>query len=156
MPFRLFRLTVIVVFVLYETGSALYRRLQTDKCDRISYTAHIAGAVTGILLGIVILHNLKVTASLLICQLFHTFREKARFFTRNAVPIIFRTFSNWTHFWAYIVEAFNPAFELIFSLKSWLQKQVILWILLSIWELDILLHLLATASENWSCTTVFG
>ncbi|VDN03966.1 unnamed protein product [Thelazia callipaeda] len=60
MPYRLFRLLTISTYVVLDIASTIYRRLQSDACDRISYTAHIAGAVTGILMGIIILHNLKV------------------------------------------------------------------------------------------------
>lgn len=60
MPFRFVRLLVISVFVFADTVLAVYRRFQVDECDRISYTAHIAGSVTGLLMGIIILHNLKV------------------------------------------------------------------------------------------------
>lgn len=54
------RLAVITVFIAFDLGTTVYRRFQEDKCDRISYTAHIAGIVTGLLMGIVILHNLEV------------------------------------------------------------------------------------------------
>uniref|UniRef100_A0A915C021 EF-hand domain-containing protein n=4 Tax=Parascaris TaxID=6254 RepID=A0A915C021_PARUN len=60
MPFRLIRLIVISTYFILDIGSAVYRRLQTDECDRVSYTAHIAGAVTGLLMGIALLYNLKV------------------------------------------------------------------------------------------------
>ncbi|VDK83703.1 unnamed protein product [Litomosoides sigmodontis] len=60
MPFRFVRLFIIVTYIFTDTASAVYRRFQVDECDRISYTAHIAGAVTGLLMGVAILHNLKV------------------------------------------------------------------------------------------------
>ncbi|KAM3722480.1 Rhomboid-related protein [Dirofilaria immitis] len=60
MPFRLIRLFIISAYVLADTTLTVYRRFQLDECDRVSYTAHIAGTVTGILMGVVILHNLKV------------------------------------------------------------------------------------------------
>ncbi|CAG9536978.1 unnamed protein product [Cercopithifilaria johnstoni] len=60
MPFRLVRLFIISAYIFTDTASTVYRRFQVDECDRISYTAHIAGAVTGLLMGVVILHNLKV------------------------------------------------------------------------------------------------
>ncbi|VDM93961.1 unnamed protein product [Onchocerca ochengi] len=60
MPFRLIRLFVIAAYVFGDTALTIYRRFQLEECDRVSYTAHIAGAVTGVLMGIVILHNLKV------------------------------------------------------------------------------------------------
>uniref|UniRef100_A0A0R3RFF1 Rhomboid domain-containing protein n=1 Tax=Elaeophora elaphi TaxID=1147741 RepID=A0A0R3RFF1_9BILA len=59
MPFRLVRLLIISAYIFTDTASAIYRRFQTDECDRVSYTAHIAGAVTGLLMGVIILHNLK-------------------------------------------------------------------------------------------------
>lgn len=61
MPFRLVRLFIISTYIFTDTASAVYRRFQVDECDRISYTAHVAGAVTGLLMGIAILHNLKVS-----------------------------------------------------------------------------------------------
>uniref|UniRef100_A0A915Q043 EF-hand domain-containing protein n=1 Tax=Setaria digitata TaxID=48799 RepID=A0A915Q043_9BILA len=60
MPFRLVRLFIIMIYVFTDSLSTVYRRFQLDECDRVSYTAHIAGAITGVLMGIVILHNLKV------------------------------------------------------------------------------------------------
>ncbi|VDK65218.1 unnamed protein product [Anisakis simplex] len=60
MPFRIPRLLLIGTYLSLDIGSAVYRRLQSDQCDRVSYTAHIAGAITGLLMGIVLLYNLKV------------------------------------------------------------------------------------------------
>nr|CDP96625.1 BMA-ROM-1, isoform b [Brugia malayi]CRZ24543.1 BMA-ROM-1, isoform a [Brugia malayi] len=60
MPFRLVRLFIISAYVFTDTASTVYRRFQVNECDRVSYTAHIAGVVTGVLMGVVILHNLKV------------------------------------------------------------------------------------------------
>uniref|UniRef100_A0A1I7VU98 Rhomboid family protein n=1 Tax=Loa loa TaxID=7209 RepID=A0A1I7VU98_LOALO len=60
MPFRLIRLFIISAYVLADIAVTVHRRFQMDECDRISYTAHIAGAVTGLLMGVIILHNLKV------------------------------------------------------------------------------------------------
>lgn len=65
MPFRLIRLFIISAYVFTDTASTIYRRFQVDECDRVSYTAHIAGAVTGVLMGVVILHNLKVNGTAL-------------------------------------------------------------------------------------------
>lgn len=63
MPFRFVRLLIISVYVFADTALAVYRRFQVDECDRISYTAHIA--VTGLLMGVIILHNLKVHGTFL-------------------------------------------------------------------------------------------
>ncbi|VDM47429.1 unnamed protein product [Toxocara canis] len=60
MPFRIVRLIVIATYLIVDVCSAIYRRVQSNECDRVSYTAHIAGAVTGLLMGIVLLYNLKV------------------------------------------------------------------------------------------------
>ncbi|KAL4003217.1 Rhomboid family protein [Acanthocheilonema viteae] len=60
MPFRLVRLFIISAYIFTDAASTVYRRFQVDECDRVSYTAHIAGIVTGLLMGVVILHNLKV------------------------------------------------------------------------------------------------
>lgn len=65
MPFRLLRLSIISAYIFTDTALAVYRRFQMDECDRVSYTAHIAGIVTGLLLGVLILHNLKVSDTIL-------------------------------------------------------------------------------------------
>ncbi|VDK50479.1 unnamed protein product [Gongylonema pulchrum] len=59
MPHRYIRVTLISAWITWDCGFAIYRRLQADECDRVSYTAHIAGALTGVVLGIAILHNVK-------------------------------------------------------------------------------------------------
>ena len=70
MPFRIVRVVVITIFVLFDVGSAISRRIVVEECERVSYTAHLAGAVTGLLMGIVLLYNLKV--------IFMTFYQEKR------------------------------------------------------------------------------
>ncbi|MFH4982555.1 hypothetical protein AB6A40_009264 [Gnathostoma spinigerum] len=59
MPYRIVRLCVLVLYVTLDVGFAVHRRLQSNTCDRVSYTSHIAGAVTGLTLGIALLYNIK-------------------------------------------------------------------------------------------------
>lgn len=60
MPFRIIRVIAIAAFIIFDVGSAVYRRMYAAECERVSYTAHVAGAVTGLLMGIVLLYNLKI------------------------------------------------------------------------------------------------
>ncbi len=60
MPYKWWRLGAVAAFLLLDVSFAIYRRLFANECDRVSYTAHIAGAITGLLMGIVLLHNLQV------------------------------------------------------------------------------------------------
>ncbi|GMT17267.1 hypothetical protein PFISCL1PPCAC_8564, partial [Pristionchus fissidentatus] len=58
MPFRWVRLGIVGVFLCYDIGSTVYRRVIAEECDTISHAAHIGGAITGFCFGIIILHNL--------------------------------------------------------------------------------------------------
>ncbi|EFO98611.1 hypothetical protein GCK72_009988 [Caenorhabditis remanei] len=57
MPFRWIRVLILAVFITFDFGGALYRRFYADQCDSVSHLAHIAGAVTGIFFGYVVLYN---------------------------------------------------------------------------------------------------
>jgi len=60
MPYKWFRLIAVIGFITLDVSVAIYRRFIASECGKVSYTAHIAGAITGLLMGIVLLHNLKV------------------------------------------------------------------------------------------------
>ncbi|GMT17273.1 hypothetical protein PFISCL1PPCAC_8570, partial [Pristionchus fissidentatus] len=58
MPFRWVRLGIVGVYMSFDIGSTVYRRIYVGECDQISHAAHIGGAITGFCFGIVILHNM--------------------------------------------------------------------------------------------------
>ena len=57
------RTAVLAVFTISDTANAIYGRYVValaDPSQRISYAAHFAGGIVGVLLGAVVLRNLKV------------------------------------------------------------------------------------------------
>ena len=60
MEFNWIRLIGLLVFGGTDIGVAIYGRYTSDSDNRTSYSAHIAGALAGFLIGINVLHNLKV------------------------------------------------------------------------------------------------
>ncbi|RWS28714.1 rhomboid-related protein 2-like protein [Leptotrombidium deliense] len=60
MEFNWVRLIALLVFGGTDVGVAVYDRYYGETKNRTSYAAHIAGAVGGLLIGIVILRNLRV------------------------------------------------------------------------------------------------
>ena len=58
MEFAAVRLFGLIVFAMTDVGVAVYERYGGKK-NRTSYAAHIAGAIAGLLVGIVTLRNLK-------------------------------------------------------------------------------------------------
>ena len=54
------RLAAFLLLVGVDTGVAVYYRYVALVDTRVSYVAHIAGALVGLLLGIVVLRNLRV------------------------------------------------------------------------------------------------
>jgi len=59
MEFGVFRLFAILVFGLTDFGVAVFDRYSAHN-KRTSYAAHLAGAISGLLVGIVVLRNLHV------------------------------------------------------------------------------------------------
>ncbi|KAE9555211.1 hypothetical protein FO519_001561 [Halicephalobus sp. NKZ332] len=59
MPFRWIRVGIFGVFITADFGYAAYERFIAKADIKIAVTAHIGGAVTGALLGIVLLRNLE-------------------------------------------------------------------------------------------------
>lgn len=60
MEFGWLRLVVLFVFAMTDIGVALYSRYMQDDYHRTSYAAHLAGSLAGLLIGVVVLRNLKV------------------------------------------------------------------------------------------------
>lgn len=60
MEFAWLRLTALITFTASDIGTAIYYRYFAMKDDRISYAAHVAGALAGLLLGLIVLRNLRV------------------------------------------------------------------------------------------------
>ncbi|CAD5216253.1 unnamed protein product [Bursaphelenchus xylophilus] len=60
MEFNWIRAIIIMVLVTVDFGSALYQRYFVAAVSRVSYVSHIGGFIGGLLLGIVLLRNLKL------------------------------------------------------------------------------------------------
>jgi len=60
MEFGIIRFTGLLVFAGTDIGVAVYDRYTHEEKNRTSYAAHIGGALAGLLVGLVILRNLKV------------------------------------------------------------------------------------------------
>lgn len=58
MEYALIQLGVFVVFCTVDLGSSIYNHL-TNANDQIGYTAHLCGAIAGLLVGIGVLRNLQ-------------------------------------------------------------------------------------------------
>eukprot|EP00095_Tigriopus_kingsejongensis_P001872 snap_masked-scaffold70_size417918-processed-gene-1.10 protein:Tk01872 transcript:snap_masked-scaffold70_size417918-processed-gene-1.10-mRNA-1 annotation:"rhomboid-related protein 3" len=60
MEFPFLRLLAFLILAGVDTGVAVYYRYVLDEDTKVSYVAHIAGALVGLLLGIVVLRNLRI------------------------------------------------------------------------------------------------
>ncbi|KAI6242994.1 hypothetical protein M3Y99_00210200 [Aphelenchoides fujianensis] len=59
MEFHWVRAAIIAVLISTDVGVAVYQRYFAGVANRISYVSHLGGAIAGILLGIVLLRNLR-------------------------------------------------------------------------------------------------
>ena len=59
MDFNWARLLAIIVFVSTDISVAVYDRYKTSQRNRVSYSAHLAGALVGLFVGFNVLRNLK-------------------------------------------------------------------------------------------------
>lgn len=60
MTFGWARLVALLIFGGTDVGVALYARYVQDEKSRTSYAAHFAGALAGLMIGLVCLRNLRV------------------------------------------------------------------------------------------------
>lgn len=60
MTFPLVQLLVFMLIIGVDVGTAVYNRYTLELRDNIGYTAHLAGALAGLCMGIVVLRNLEV------------------------------------------------------------------------------------------------
>ena len=60
MEFAALRLIAFLLLASVDTGVAIYYRYIEPTETNVGYVAHIAGAIVGLLLGIVVLRNLRV------------------------------------------------------------------------------------------------
>ena len=60
MEYAWVRLLGLITFAFTDVGVAIYDRYHQMANHRVSYAAHIAGAVAGLLLGLIVLRNLRV------------------------------------------------------------------------------------------------
>ncbi len=60
MEFPGLRLAAFLLLAAVDTGVGVYYRYFAGVDTRVSYAAHLAGAVAGLLLGVVVLRNLRV------------------------------------------------------------------------------------------------
>ncbi|KAK5638629.1 hypothetical protein RI129_012924 [Pyrocoelia pectoralis] len=63
MEYPFVQLLIYLIITICDIGSAIYERHISPTSSGVSYTAHIAGAVAGLLMGINIVRNIKVTRS---------------------------------------------------------------------------------------------
>lgn len=61
MTYPLVQLFIFLIITLVDTGTAIYNRYYLDINEHIGYVAHFAGAIAGLLVGIIVLRNLTVT-----------------------------------------------------------------------------------------------
>lgn len=59
MEYAAFQMLIFFLLATIDIGNAVYNR-HVDKFDQIGYTAHIAGAAAGLLVGLYLLRNLEV------------------------------------------------------------------------------------------------
>lgn len=57
------QLLIFIVITVIDTATAMYNRYYLDLNEHIGYVAHFAGAIAGLLVGIMVLRNLEVTAA---------------------------------------------------------------------------------------------
>jgi rhomboid-related protein 1/2/3 len=60
MEFAVLQLLVFLLVTSVDVGQAIYTRYVNETINRISYVAHLTGAIAGLLVGINILRNLEV------------------------------------------------------------------------------------------------
>ena len=57
---RMLKLTAVLAFAVVDTGMAVYSKHMYQHDNTTGYTAHIAGALSGLIVGILVLKNRKV------------------------------------------------------------------------------------------------
>lgn len=62
MEFAVVRLLILGVLAVLDVGTAIYHRHFSTSPTKVGYTAHLAGAVAGLLIGTLLLRNLRVLA----------------------------------------------------------------------------------------------
>ena len=61
MSFPAVQLIIFLLITGVDVGTSIYNRYWANMEEHIGYVAHFAGAVAGLLVGIVVLKNLKLT-----------------------------------------------------------------------------------------------
>eukprot|EP00092_Neocalanus_flemingeri_P000614 GFUD01000656.1.p1 GENE.GFUD01000656.1~~GFUD01000656.1.p1 ORF type:complete len:555 (+),score=96.90 GFUD01000656.1:530-2194(+) len=59
---RMLKLTAVIAFAVVDTGMAIYNKHMYAHENTTGYTAHIAGALSGLVVGLMVLKNRKVQA----------------------------------------------------------------------------------------------
>lgn len=60
MEFAIYQLLIFLIITISDLGTAIYNRYIISKDESIGYTAHLCGAIAGLLVGINVLRNLEV------------------------------------------------------------------------------------------------
>lgn len=61
MSFPLVQLAIFLIITGVDVGTSIYNRYYTNMNEPIGYMAHFSGALAGLLVGICVLRNLKIT-----------------------------------------------------------------------------------------------
>ena len=59
----LFRAAFVSIVLCADFGYSIYRRLSSDTESNVSFTAHVAGAIAGLTMGLMVLSNFKQSLS---------------------------------------------------------------------------------------------
>lgn len=68
MSIPIVQLLIFLVITVVDTGTAIYNRYFLDLNEHIGYAAHFAGAIAGLLVGILVLRNLDESRGERICK----------------------------------------------------------------------------------------
>lgn len=60
MSYPAVQLLIFLIIMASDVGTAIYNRYIQDINEHIGYTAHLCGAVAGLLVGLCVLRNLEV------------------------------------------------------------------------------------------------
>lgn len=93
MTYPIVQLLIFVIVTASDVGTAIYNRYVLDLEEHIGYTAHLCGAVAGLLVGLNILRNLEIKNHEKIIW----YVSMVLYFSLMAIAILWNVFDR-THF----------------------------------------------------------